>query len=93
MSTITADPTLLLVLAQMKEVTEIRDSNGNVIGTYSPKTFTAEDARKLFDLDKARERLKKEGQKARPFRDIIDKLDRMELDAASKPKKRKRKTA
>ena len=33
MSTITADPTLLLVLSQMKDVTEIRDANGNLVCT------------------------------------------------------------
>ena len=72
MSIITADPTLLLVLSQMKEVTEIRDANGNVVGIYTPKGFTADDARKMFDLDKARHKLATE--KSRPFREMIDEL-------------------
>ena len=91
MSTITADPTLMLVLSQMKDVTEIRDKNGNLVGVYTPKTMTVDDARKLFDLDKARERLKREGHKARPFREIIDKLERMETRGAAKTRKRTRK--
>lgn len=93
MSTLTADATLLLVLSQMKDVTEIRDANGNLVGVYTPKAMTADDARKLFDLDKARERLKKEGHKARPFREIIDKLKKMETGGAAKTRKRTRKSA
>ena len=93
MSTITADPTLLLVLGQMKEVTEIRDGDGNLVGVYTPKAMTADDARKLFDLDKARLRFEKEKHKARPFREVLDRLKKMEQDGVAKPKKRTRKTA
>ncbi len=86
MSTITADPTLLLVLGQMKDVTEIRDPDGNLVGVYTPKAMTAEDARKLFDLDKARERFEKEKHKARPFREVLDRLTKMERAGVAKPK-------
>ena len=72
MSTITADPTLLLVLSQMKDKTEIRDANGNLVGIYTPKCKTDEEIKKLFDLDKAREKLAME--KTRPFREMIDNL-------------------
>jgi len=88
MSTITADPTLLLVLSQMKDVTEIRDANGNVVGVYTPKAMTAEDARKLFDLKKARETLAREKGKGRPFKEIVRKLRSME--AAEQKKNRKK---
>ena len=74
MSTITADPTLLLVLSQMKDKTEIRDGNGNLVGVYSPKGKTDEEIRKLFDLDKAREKLAME--KTRPFREMADSLEK-----------------
>lgn len=93
MSTITADPTLLLVLSQMNDVTEIRDSNGNVVGVYTPKAMTADDARKLFDLDKARARFEKEKHDVRPFREVLARLKKMEHAGAAKPKKRSRKTA
>ena len=75
MSTIIADPTLLLVLGQMKDVTEIRDVNGNLVGIYTPKGKNDEDIKKLFDLDKARERYEREKDRARPFREIIENLE------------------
>jgi hypothetical protein len=93
MSTITADPTLLLVLSQMKGVTEIRDEQGNLVGVYTPKAMTADDARKLFNLNKARERYEREKDQARPFREVLAKLKKMERAGAAKPKKRPRKTA
>ena len=93
MSTITADRTLLLVLGQMKDVTEIRDANGNVVGVYTPKAMTAEDARKMFDLDKARLRLEKERHTARPFREVLDRIKKMERAGVAVPKKRKRQRA
>jgi hypothetical protein len=92
MSTITADQTLLLVLSQMKDVTEIRDANGNLVGVYTPKALTADDVRKMFDLKKARERLEKERDSARPFREVIDKLKKLDREAL-KRKKRTRKPA
>jgi len=85
MSTITADPTLLLVLSQMKEATEIKDAAGNVVGVYTPKTLTVDDVRKMFDLDKARERLAREGHQGRPFKEIQKRMRAME--AAEKRKK------
>lgn len=74
MSTITADPNMLSVLSQVKSVTEIRDANGNLVGTFTPKGKTDEEIKKLFDLDKAREKLATE--KTRPFREMIDKLEK-----------------
>lgn len=78
MSTITADPNMLAVLSQVKEVTEIRDPNGNVVGTFTPSGKTAEEIKKLFDLDKARAKLATE--KSRPFREIIDRLEKRTED-------------
>ena len=80
MSTITADPTLLLVLGQMKDVTEIRDANGNLVGVYTPKAMTADDARKLFNLDKARETLAREKDLGRPFSEVLARLKAMEAN-------------
>lgn len=78
MSTITGDPTLLLVLSQMKETTEIRDADGNLVGVYTPKTLTADDVRKLFDIDKARETLEREKDQGRPFSEVLARLKAME---------------
>ena len=74
MSTITADPTLMLVLSQMKDVTEIRDPNGNLVGVYTPKMKSAEEIKTLFNLKKARATYEREKDQARPFREIIARL-------------------
>jgi hypothetical protein len=75
MSTITADANLLSVLSQVKGVTEIRDGDGNLIGTFTPRGITDEKIKKLFDLDRAREKLATE--KVRPFREMIDSLEKL----------------
>lgn len=75
MSTITADPKMLSVLSQVKGITEIRDADGNLVGTFTPKGKTDEEIKKLFDLDKAREKLATE--KTRPFREMIDNLEKL----------------
>jgi hypothetical protein len=93
MSTVTADPTLLLVLSQMKDVTEIRDEQGNLVGVYTPKAMTADDARKLFDLDKARERLARERGQARPFKQVLQKLKSMEAAERRQKKRRAKQTS
>jgi hypothetical protein len=90
MSTITADPTLLLVLGQMKDVTEIRDANGKLVGVYTPKAMTADDARRLFDLDKARERLAREKDQGRPFKEVLRKM--RDLEATEKRKGTRKRT-
>jgi hypothetical protein len=86
MSTITADPTLLLVLGQMKDVTEIRDADGNVVGVYTPKTLTADDVRKMFDLDKARATYERDKGKGRPFKEILRRLKAIEAQERKKGK-------
>ncbi len=73
MSTITADQTLLLVLSQMKDVTEIRDADGNVVGVYTP-SIAADEVRKHFDLDKARATLAREKNQGRPLSEIMARL-------------------
>jgi hypothetical protein len=77
---------LLLVLSQMKDVTEIRDANGNLVGIYTPKAMTAEDARKMFDLDKARETYEREKGKGRPFKEIVRRMRAIEAEERKKRK-------
>ena len=74
MSTITADRTLLLVLSQMRDVTEIRDADGNLVGVYTPKRKDDEDIHKLFNLEKARKTLAREGGQGRPLKEIMRRL-------------------
>jgi hypothetical protein len=74
MSTITADPNMKSILSQVTGVTEIRDANGNLMGIYTPKGKTDEEIKKLFDLEKARAKLATE--KTRPFREMIDNLEK-----------------
>ena len=86
MSTITADPNMQSVLSQVKEVTEIRDPNGNLMGMYTPRgkndaainqvLIVFEDGGSvLFDMKRARETLAREQGRARPFREIIQELE------------------
>ena len=88
MSTVTADSNLRSVLSQLTEVTEIRDAHGDLMGIFTPKGKTLnethnqrvlilfEDGRSVqFDLTQARERLATE--KARPFREMIDRLEKL----------------
>lgn len=86
MSTITADPTLLLVLSQMKEVTEIKDADGNLVGVYTPKTLTVEDVRKMFDLDKARATYERDKGKGRPLKEIVRRMREIESQERKKGK-------
>jgi hypothetical protein len=86
-STITANSNLHSVLSQVKDVTEIRDAHGNLMGIYTPKGHTDaginsqrvlilfEDGRSVqFDLKQARERLATE--LAMPFREMIDRHEK-----------------
>jgi len=75
MSTITVDPNTLSMLRQVKVPTDILDDAGKVLGTFTPKGKSDEEIIKLFDLDKARERYEREKDQARPFREMIAKLE------------------
>jgi hypothetical protein len=76
MSTITADAALLSMLRQLKEVTEIRDASGNLVGIFSPTGKTDEEIKNLFDLDRARARYAQEKDRCRPFSEVIRELER-----------------
>jgi hypothetical protein len=86
-SSITANSNMHLVLSQVSDVTEIRDRDGNVLGTYTPKGKAAEGTDKrlllvcfedgatvLFDMQRVEERLARQKDRARPFRAIITEL-------------------
>src|SRR5262245_1030973 len=79
MSTITADARLLTVLNQMKEVTEIRDANGNLVGVYTPnvseETMLVETARKLVDFKELERRKREESGKGISTAEMLRQLD------------------
>ena len=58
---------MLALFSQMNEATDIVDTEGKLIGVYAPMTVTADDARKLFDLDKARQKLATERKRGDRF--------------------------
>ena len=78
MSTVTADPTLQSFLSQMSEVTEIRDIHGNLLGIYTPKMKSDEQIKKLFDLERARETLRREKGQGKPLKEILERLHERE---------------
>ena len=71
---LTVDDRVLQVLQQAKGPTEIRDCDGNVFGVYTPTRITEEEARRIFDLEKARETLRREGGQGRPLKEIWKRL-------------------
>ncbi len=88
MSIIAANSNMHAVLSQAQEITEIRDPNGNVLGTFTPKAKADQPATKrlllvcfedgatvLLDPDRARQTLEREKGRGRPFRAIITELE------------------
>jgi hypothetical protein len=87
MSAIATEPKFPSVFSRLTEVTEIRDAKGNILGVYTPKgKADADECREIlilfedgafvkFDIKKARERLTTE--KAKPFREMIGKLEKL----------------
>ena len=75
------------VLSGLKEVTEVRDANGTPLGMYTPTDRCDERSSKhllilfddgrtvLLDLKRVRETLAGEKLRARPFREMIAKLE------------------
>jgi len=81
MNYVTADDAVLDRLSGLMEPTEIRDTNGNVLGTYVPLISTEERALyeravQLFDPAETERRLREEENTAkRPFSDVIKRLE------------------
>lgn len=75
MSTATVSVEIAALLGRLKETTEIRDSQGAVVGVFTPTgpaSKTSEsDLRQMFDLEKAKETLEREYHLGRPLQDIL----------------------
>ncbi|MCI0681491.1 MAG: hypothetical protein L0Y71_05255 [Gemmataceae bacterium] len=76
MSTITADPALTQMLSQVKDVAEVRGSDGALLGIFTPREVEEEKIKKLFDIKKANETYEREKGNCRPFSEIIAKLQK-----------------
>jgi hypothetical protein len=71
MATITASPELVSLLGPLTEPTEIRNSQGEVIGTFTPRAVAEEDRlTSLFDLEEAERILQTERDAGRPLQEI-----------------------
>jgi hypothetical protein len=75
MTVLTVDRAVQELLRRITEVTELRDSEGNVLGLFTPQQKADEAlARRLFDLDRAAEVLARERGKGRQLKEILAEL-------------------
>lgn len=74
MSTITADLTMKSVLSQVKDVAEIRDADGNLLGLFTPHTAEESElykhATKLFDPAELERRKREEAGSGLPLEEV-----------------------
>jgi hypothetical protein len=83
MTTIVADPTLEQWLSMLKDVTEIHDAQGNVLGTFSPR-LTAEEyalyekAKQHFDPAEMERILREQRGQGIPLADFWKELEARE---------------
>ena len=82
MPTIKINPSMQLVLADLKEVTEVLDGDGNLIGVFKPKCKVEAElyaaAAKLFDPQELDRRLREEGGKGVPYAEVKRRLQVLE---------------
>jgi len=71
---LTVDDQVLKVLQQAKGRTEILDPDGNLFGIFTPTRMSEEEIRKHFDLEKAKETLRRERGQGRPLKEIWERL-------------------
>ena len=75
MGAITASPELVSLLGRLKETTEIRDAQGQLVGFFTPESVAEEERLKsLFDLSEAERALEAERHAGRPLQEILRKL-------------------
>lgn len=83
MSTIIADPTVQQWLAQLADVTEIHDAQGNLLGLFTPKPLVEEQmifqkAMQLLDPVEIERRLREEHGKGAPLAEVWKRLAALE---------------
>jgi hypothetical protein len=83
MSTITADSALHKVLAEVSEITEVHDKDGNFLGLFTPKAKAEEwiyaKVRQLFDPKETERRLREEGGQGCTLEEIKKRLGILEV--------------
>jgi hypothetical protein len=75
--TLTADKRMLALLAQAKELAEIRDANGNVLGFFAPLSLphAQEYAKAASQVDPTEIQERKKGkQPGRTTKEVLDRL-------------------
>jgi hypothetical protein len=74
MSNFTVPPEFVALLTQLKQPTEFRDSQGTVLGVFTPKAESEEERferiKALFDLEEAERILATERDSGRPLKEF-----------------------
>ena len=82
MAVLIADPALLSYLTPMKERTEIRDSNGKLLGVFTPERVDYSEVRKLFDPEEIKRRKERsQNDPGRTLDQIMERLRSLENGA------------
>lgn len=79
MSILTADATMQAALSGLKDKTEVRDADGNILGYFTPREVEIERLRQLvakkFDPQELRRRARDEKGQGKPLADILRRLE------------------
>jgi hypothetical protein len=80
MSSVTVDPVVGKWLEQLKDVTELRDNQGNILGTFMPSLSVEEQVlyekvKQLFDPAETERILREERGKGIPLAEFWKKLE------------------
>jgi hypothetical protein len=82
MSILTAGPAMQAVLSGLKEKTEVRDADGNIIGYFTPREVEHEAiyawAKTQFDPVELRRRLREEKGRGAPLEEVMRRIQARE---------------
>lgn len=78
MSTLTADETLRALLSQVKDVTQIRDTAGEVLGYFTPRAKVYQRAAELFDPAEIKRRKEAEHGQGVSTEELLRRLQTLE---------------
>lgn len=85
MATLTASSSLQELLCQMRDVTEIRDVQGNFLGIFAPKDqaeeWMYERAKTLFDPAEMTKRIQEEHGRGKTTVEVLKHLQSLEAQA------------
>jgi sRNA-binding protein len=82
MSILNADATVLAALSGLKEKTEVRDADGNIIGYFTPREVEIARLGQLaatkFDPQELRRRAREQKGQGKPLADVLRRLEAQE---------------